>query len=152
MVYMVYIYVYIYGVWYILHMYTIYKKIMKMATLKTSGLQPVAHLTMAYMSQAALLLELWAGVALVILMILMILDQFYNFYDDKYDDDVPGGSLARIVGRGRLDDHGHGHDYDEDKDDNEDDNYNDEKDNDDDDLNFVHHLPKDGIEATIKGP
>ena len=65
---------------------------------------------------------------------------------------VPGGSLARVVGRGRLDDHGHGHDHDEDKDDNEDDNYNDEKDNDDDDLNFVHHLPEDGIEATIKGP
>ena len=59
---------------------------------------------------------------------------------------VPGGPFARVVGRGCLDDHRHGHDHDKDKDD-----Y-DEKDNDDDNLNFAHHLPKDGIEATIKGP
>ena len=49
------------------------KYMMKMATLKTSGLQPVAHLTMAYMSQAALLLELWAGVALMIMVMVMIM-------------------------------------------------------------------------------
>ena len=35
-------------------------------TLNTSGLQPVAHLTMAYMSQAALLLELWFGLTWIL--------------------------------------------------------------------------------------
>ena len=35
-------------------------------TLKTSGLQPVAHLTIAYMSQAALLLELWFGLTWIL--------------------------------------------------------------------------------------
>ena len=88
--YMVYmVHVYIYGIWYIWHMYTIYNKIMKMATLKTSGLQPVAHLTMAYMSQAALLLELWAGVALMMIIIIMVVIFmiFYDFgdFDDFYD-------------------------------------------------------------------
>ena len=42
-----------------------------MKTLKTRGLHPVAHLTIAYMSHAALLLELWAGVTFQMITMMM---------------------------------------------------------------------------------
>ena len=43
-----------------------------MKTLKTRGLHPVAHLTIAYMSHAALLLELWAGVTFKMITMMMM--------------------------------------------------------------------------------